>query len=326
MHSCIGALSRWTDLLIVSAAALRLEHITGLAFPERDENGKIERAKMAIFGLLETLIKAEKKILIVLDDLGTGTEIIQKAFLHVFDGEINGMKVSEHVILCGATNSREDLAGVRGIIEPLKSRFHVFFKVEADLNYFCSTVAVDCGMHTNIPDFLMFENGNGNDYLSVFDPDPGFKRHPSPRTWEFLSDIMHAGLPSETTGSDRIDDVIINGVIGKKVGRKFFHFVKTQLSQMPKAIDVLNDPSIWDIKVEHDGMGIKYLMANQIARIVTPHDIKNAIIICDKLPRMLQGFFMTLVRENNPANCRNNEYIQWKSRPENKAFDIGYSS
>lgn len=74
---------------------------------------------------LAEILKSEGPTLWFLDDLGQAPLDVQAAVLRYFDsGEL-----PPNVLIWGATNRTTDRAGVYGLIEPLRSRFHVAYAV-----------------------------------------------------------------------------------------------------------------------------------------------------------------------------------------------------
>lgn len=88
-------------------------------------------AKFLPFGNLKKLIEANKPTLVFFDDLGQSPVDVQAAIMQLILGrELNGKRISDHVVFAAATNRKEDKAGVSGILAPLLDRFAAVIPVD----------------------------------------------------------------------------------------------------------------------------------------------------------------------------------------------------
>ncbi len=90
-----------------------------------------DKAEFLPFGDLRQMIEADKPTIVFLDDLGQAPAVVQAACMQLLLArQINGKKISGHIVFIAATNRREDRAGVTGILEPVKSRFKTILDLE----------------------------------------------------------------------------------------------------------------------------------------------------------------------------------------------------
>jgi MoxR-like ATPase len=81
------------------------------------------RAEFLPFGDLDKLIKANRPTINFLDDIGHAPPAVQAALMQLLLARrVNGHKISDHVVFCGATNDTKHMAGVAGMLEPVKFR------------------------------------------------------------------------------------------------------------------------------------------------------------------------------------------------------------
>jgi len=90
------------------------------------------------FGELAQALKAKKRTVWFLDDLGQATPAVQASFMQLLLARrVNGHKLPDCVTFVAATNRRVDRAGVSGILEPVKSRFVSIIGLEPNLDDWC---------------------------------------------------------------------------------------------------------------------------------------------------------------------------------------------
>ncbi|NIP53268.1 ATP-binding protein, partial [candidate division KSB1 bacterium] len=79
------------------------------------------------------IINAKKPTIVFFDDAGQAPTLVQAAMMQLVLARRIGLhKVSEYVTFIAATNRKEDMAGVGGMIEPLKGRFRIY-EMDADV-------------------------------------------------------------------------------------------------------------------------------------------------------------------------------------------------
>src|SRR5262245_56109774 len=101
-------------------------------YPSRGENG---RASHCLFDGIGLAMEAKIPTCLIFDDLGQATEATAKSIMRFVQfGEIDGRKLPECVVIGAATNDVGHGAGVQGLIEPLKQRFHTIVNVETSVD------------------------------------------------------------------------------------------------------------------------------------------------------------------------------------------------
>jgi len=81
-------------------------------------------AEFLPFGDLLKLINAKKPTVCFIDDIGQAAPAVQAALMQLLLARrVNGHKISKDVVFCGATNDTTHMAGVSGLLEPVKSRW-----------------------------------------------------------------------------------------------------------------------------------------------------------------------------------------------------------
>ena len=82
------------------------------------------QAKFIPFSQLKKMLTATELTVVFLDDFGQAQPSVQASFMQLILARcIDEFKISDEIVFIAATNRAEDLAGVSGILEPVKSRF-----------------------------------------------------------------------------------------------------------------------------------------------------------------------------------------------------------
>jgi MoxR-like ATPase len=155
------------------------------------------------FANLELLMNATEPTVFFLDDIGQAPVAVQAACMQlILAREINGKKISEHVVFVAATNRREDRAGVQGILDPLKSRFmiaHLVTSVADWIDWASSVQKNSLGKPINgLPDELIqFIQYRGEELLHNYTSTPDLVNHAMPRTVARVGELQLAGVPKE---------------------------------------------------------------------------------------------------------------------------------
>ncbi|RPI52553.1 MAG: ATP-binding protein [Deltaproteobacteria bacterium] len=139
------------------------------------------------FGDLEYVISYKGELLIwLLDDIGQAPPAVQASYMQLLLARrINGHKLPNSVVFVAATNRRGDRAGVSGVLEPVKSRFHMIIELEADaedlIKWGMKTGKLRkevCALLRLFPELL------------IEPPAKDIKPSVCPRVWEFCSQTL----------------------------------------------------------------------------------------------------------------------------------------
>jgi ATPase family associated with various cellular activities (AAA) len=208
------------------------------------------------FGDLQKLISAKKLTVYFLDDLGQATPAVQAAAMQLLLArQINGHKVSPHVVFVAATNRRTDRAGVSGILEPVKSRFATIVELEADVNDWCMWAAAS-GIAPEVIAYVKFRP----DQLSNFQPSADMVNSPSPRTWAAVSRLLALNLPRS------LQVPAFEGAIGHATAVEFVGFLRI-FADMVSPDLILTSPDTAPIPSEPSAL---WAVSTAIAARVAP--------------------------------------------------------
>jgi len=204
------------------------------------------------YGHLKHAMGASKPTIWFLDDLGQATAATQAAFMQLLLArQIDGHRISDYVVFVAATNRREDMAGVSGLLEPVKSRFGTLLHIEADLRGWM-TWAIANGISQEIIGFLAFRPK----FFHDFRPTRDMTNSPTPRTWVHLDKMLRAtGLPEEAIFE------VAQGAVGTAAATEFTRFLKIHRG-LPDVNAVLLQPRKAPIPTE---LSQRYALANALA-------------------------------------------------------------
>jgi len=248
------------------------------------------------FGNLLELINAEKDTIAFLDDLGQAPESVQAALMQLLLArEINGHKISDKVTFVAATNRRKDRAGVRGILEPVKSRFNAIFELQVEPDDWYRW-ALKNDMPMELVAFLRFRPN-----LLMDDEITGdMQNKPSPRTWAKLGEVMEF-LP---------EDLLINaaaGSVGDGAATEFNAFIKTWKS-MPDPDAVIANPKKFDVPNE---LSVQYALVTAMVYRTSDVTFDN---IMEYLGRFTPEFLVMYIKDaisKCPEITQLKSYIEW---------------
>lgn len=274
------------NLIISHPAVSDPTDAKGLPWPDADKKS----ARFLPFGDLAIALKAKKLTVWLLEELGQAPPAVQASYMHLLLArEVNGHKLPDCVTFVATTNRRTDLAGVSGILEPVKSRFLSIVELQTDLNEWCQWYFTERPDSTPIvPAFLRFRE----ELLCKFEPTKDLDNSPVPRTWVNAAEIIDMDLPPAVRNEALI------GAIGQSAAVEIQGFMNI-LTEAPSINAILMDPDATAIPTRPDvlyaivtGLAIKAneenfgSVARYVERLVeNDHGEFGALLLRDVLRR-----------------------------------------
>lgn len=257
-------------------------------------NGK---AVFLPYGNLEKMIKAKKKLIVFFDDLGQATEAVQKAVMQLLLArEINGVKISEHVVFVAATNRRGDKAGVSGILEPVKSRFDSIIELEPDADEWCAW-AHKKKMPSELISYIQWRPQMIKDFVPTRD----LTNSSVGRTVANVGKHMLDKVPSE------VQFETFKGAAGKKMALEFTGFLKIY-KELPTFKEIVTSPESAKVPSEVSG---KFAVMGIIVENITNSNMKQCLTYLGRLSNEVTTAAMRLVSIKKPEALTNEAYINW---------------
>jgi hypothetical protein len=236
------------------------------------------------FGDLARAMKAKKRTIWFLDDLGQATPAVQAAYMQL----LLARRVNDHVLpdcvtFVAATNRRGDRAGVQGILEPVKSRFATILDVEPDLDDWVEW-AYSVGIPHEVTSFLSFRK----ELFHQFQPTADMKNSPCPRTWHHVGKLLQAGVPVD---SGELAMAVFGGAIGEGAAREFVGFLQTY-RDLPNIDAILLDPDVAKIP---ESLSAMHAVCGALASRVTTQNFSRIVRYADRLFQAERGDFAVLL-------------------------------
>ena len=164
----------------------------------------------------------DRPILLFLDELAQASPAVQAAaFQLVLDRRVGEHTLLPNVYIIAASNRSSDRAGTNRLSTPLLNRFtHVEVAVDFDA---WKKWAIDAGIHPLIVGFLSQRPALLDQFETALKT--GAQAFPTPRSWEFLSSLLHS-LPDIATTPTHIISTIAASAVGAAVAAEFVAFVE----------------------------------------------------------------------------------------------------
>jgi hypothetical protein len=167
--------------------------------------------------------------ILFLDELAQAPPLVQSSCLQLtLDRRIGEYVLPDGWTVVAASNRQEDRAGTHRLISPLLNRF-IHLDMDVSLDDW-QTWAVQRGIAPEVRAFLRFKPG----LLFNFDPSTNPRAFPTPRSWQFVSDV----LPHTPKA---LSHQVVAGCVGEGPAAEFVGFLKLY-STLPDLDAVLANP------------------------------------------------------------------------------------
>jgi len=282
-----------TELIVSHPVVSDPTDFKGLPFPNKEGTA----AKFLPFGDLLRLIKADRPMMMFLDDLGQASASVQAAAMQLLLARrINGHKVSDQVIFLAATNRRQDRAAVQGILEPVKSRFASILELEVNVDDW-----VDWAIENNMPvELIAFIRFRPN-LLHAFKPTSDIINTPNPRTVANVGKMMNAGLPKDT------EYEMISGAAGEGFAAEFLGFLKVY-RDLPDIEKLIANPEKADVPTEPSTL---FAVCGALSDKANKKNFGNIIKFTDRLLGEFQVLLIKDAIKRNKSLANTTEFSAW---------------
>lgn len=271
------------------------------------KDGKPE-ADFIPFGNLARMINAKKLTVVFIDDLGQASELVQAALMQLLLArQINGHMISPNVVFVAASNRRSDRAGVKGILEVVKSRFATIVELQTSPKDWRKWARDEGNIEPEVIEFIGFRP----EALDDFKPTGDMTNSPSPRMWEFVN--QH--LTKVKYSSQGLLLAAIAGAVGKGYAQEFVGFRRVW-KDLAKLDLILTNPETAPIATEPSA---RWATMTALPHRVEKESIGRYLTYMDRLINENQGSFAavslkTLMRVN-PKMINTNAYARASAGP-----------
>jgi hypothetical protein len=255
------------------------------------------KAEFLPFGDLNRLIEATKPTIAFLDDIGQAPPAVQAALMQLLQARrVNGHKISDLVTFCGATNDTKHLAGVAGLLEPVKSRWDTIVELEVSLDDWCLW-ALDHNMPSELIAFIRFRPN----LLSDFKPSRELKNSPCPRTVAAVGQWFNIGVK---------DHDVIAGAAGDGFATEFIAFLQ-MYAQLPNLDSIIMSP---DSAPVPESPAALYAVISGLSRKASPTNSERVFRYLKRLPKEFEVCCMRDTVRITPAVQTTRAFVDWATK------------
>lgn len=252
---------------------------------------------------LKDVLKATRPTLWVIDDFGQSTAAVQASYMPpLLDRQIDGEPLPDCVSVIATSNERQHKAGVQGLLEPVKSRFHTILRMHPNLDDTCSWLAAN-GYPGEISAFLRFRT----ELLCKFDPTADLRNSPCPRTWAHVGDLLTlnlGGTPEQgfKDGDPEVETAVIMGAVGEGATHEFLSFLRVFRSLPDIDTIAFKDPMKGTLPRRDQG-DVLYATASALSMRASVKTFDNIAVYMDRLEKAGLGEFAVCIMEDSYKRC-----------------------
>ena len=238
--------------------------------------------------------------LLLFDEMNSATTSVQAAaYKVVLEKEVGLRKMHDKVYMLAAGNLATDGAIVNKLGTAMQSRL-IHFELELDVEAWCSW-ARKADIDFRIIAYINYKQ----DMLMNFSPNHNDCTFACPRTWEFLSILVHDN-PKLTLA----DLPMICGTVGEGVGREFLGFCEI-FHTLPSIETIIQFPDTYPVPIESSSM---YAISGLISKHINEDNIAVLIKAISRLPLEFQVITLMDTITQNPNYILINEVRQWATK------------
>jgi hypothetical protein len=240
------------------------------------------------------MIDAQRLTVVHLEDFGQAAHAVQAAYMQLrLRRNINGTRISDHVVFCASTNDTSHKAGANTILEPVKSRFDTIVELEPNLDDWC-TGAYQAWLPSEIVAFVRFRP----ELLCKFEATCELTNSPSPRTVAAVGRWVADGIT---------DLEVLAGAAGQGFAAEFLNFLKI-VKALPSIDAILLEPMGAPVPKEASAL------CAVTAALVRRFTKANAARVFTYAARLPEEFEVCLVRDGQRVNkdvTTTREFTEW---------------
>jgi len=282
------------DLIVMHPAVSDPTDFKGM--PAVVKAGARSVAEFLPFGSLRKLVEATALTVCFIDDIGQAPHAVQAALMQLIQArEVDGTRISDHVVFVGATNDSSHMAGVSSILEPVKSRWDTIIPLVADVDDWVAW-ALQAKIAPQVIAFIRFRP----ELLNQFKPTRELINSPCPRTVESVSKWVSAGIE---------DSLILAGAAGQGFATEFCAFLSVWRA-VPDLDSIIADPSHAMLPDFHNP-SLVVALACALSFKINPTNFPNVLTYLERLPKEYEMLAVRDATARDPNLTGTATYTQW---------------
>jgi len=279
------------ELELVDVRAVLLDPVDLRGLPHINGEG---RAHWAI----PSFLPQKGKGILFLDELNAAPLLVQAAcYQLILDRKLGEYELPKGWSVLAAGNRETDKAVTFRMSSALANRFiHLNFDVDLE-DWVVWALSAD--IRIEVIAFIRFRPN----LLHQFEPTKNEKTFPSPRTWEYVSDILKSNPPED------IEFDLIAGIVGEAAAAEFMGFMKIY-RDLPDPDAILVDPKG---SVVPDDPATQYAICGALSRKASVSNFGRVLEYGQRLPI---EFSVLLVRDSvkrTPELTKTRAFIKWST-------------
>jgi len=287
----VAQIARENDLELIDVRAVLLDPVDLRGLPHINGEGKAHWA-------IPSFLPQKGKGILFLDELNAAPLLVQAAcYQLILDRKLGEYELPEGWSVVAAGNRETDKAITFRMSSALANRF-IHLNFDVDLEDWVEW-ALSADIEIEVIAFIRFRPA----LLHQFDPTKNEKTFPSPRTWEYVSDIL------KTKPLDSIEFELIAGIIGEGAAAEFMGFMKIY-RDLPDPDAILIDPKGSAVP---DDPATQYAICGALSRKASTNNFGRILEYGQRLPT---EFGVLLVRDSirvSPELTKTRAFIKWST-------------
>ena len=235
--------------------------------------------------------------ILFLDELNAAPPLVQAScYQLILDRRIGEYELPEGWYVIAAGNRETDRAVTSRISSALANRFtHVEFNVNLEdwVRW-----ALSNNIREEVIAFLRFRPV----LLHDFDPKRDEKAFPTPRSWEFVSEILKTGVNEDLLFE------LISGTVGKGAASEFVGFLKI-FNELPDPEDLIEKKSDW--QPPEDEPALLYALSQVIASKADTERIGKILDFASLMPKEFEILVVKDSIKNNKEIVETEAFSKW---------------
>ena len=253
-------------------------------------------AQFLPFGDLWRMIRANKPMIVFMDDLGQAPPAVQAAIMQlVLARRINGHAVSDEVRFVAATNRRQDQAAVTGLITPLLDRFTTVLHYDFDLEDW-----IKWGLENDMPAPLLAFARFRTDLIANFEANRDMKKSPTPRSVAGVGRLLNLGVD---------DRQVLAGAAGEGFATEFLAFYNTWQA-LPDREEIYLNPDTAPVPAR-DKADVLYALMGSLAFGAAPNNFEQTVRYLSRVPKEFSVLCMKDSILRTPKLKTTKAFTQW---------------